>query len=368
MRKILFSLLTIGVVGATAFGASQAFFSDTETSYDNEITAGSILLDVDNAPEGEFVSVNIDDLKPSYVRWTKHVVKNTGTNPLRLWKHIAEVETFENDVNEPEQEWYTQFNEGQPKNDIDNAIEYDMYIGGSIVKVHDDYPDPTEENNWFGGQNDGGEMIISEADGITLADIESVYVYLGELAPGDEITVWQSYHMKDETENWAQTDSVQFDIEFYGEQVNGTGPATTSLLLENKTANWDPIIGDGIWGILKWAGDGSTFDFSNTLEAHGLQPDTAYSLIYYADPWPGNNPGALLGAGTSDESGDLIIAADPDLGMDLPDPADANYPDGAKLWLVPSSDYDATNYKLNAWNPSDYLFEYNLITYDDLDV
>jgi len=48
MKKILLSLLTVGAVGALAFGASQAFFSDTETSTGNTFTAGKLDLGIDN--------------------------------------------------------------------------------------------------------------------------------------------------------------------------------------------------------------------------------------------------------------------------------------------------------------------------------
>ena len=48
MKRILLSLLTVGAVGALAFGASQAFFSDTETSTGNTFTAGELDLQVDN--------------------------------------------------------------------------------------------------------------------------------------------------------------------------------------------------------------------------------------------------------------------------------------------------------------------------------
>jgi hypothetical protein len=49
----------------------------------------------------------------------------------------------------------------------------------------------------------------------------------------------------------------------------------------------------------------------------------------------------------------------------MPDPADANHPTGAKIWLVLSSDYDSGSNSMTAWNPNEYLFEYNLIKYDD---
>ena len=48
MKKILVSLVILGAVGALAFGASQAFFNDTETSKGNVLAAGAIDLKVDN--------------------------------------------------------------------------------------------------------------------------------------------------------------------------------------------------------------------------------------------------------------------------------------------------------------------------------
>lgn len=48
MKKILLSLLTIGTVGSIVFGATSAFFSDTETSTGNLIQAGKLDLKVDS--------------------------------------------------------------------------------------------------------------------------------------------------------------------------------------------------------------------------------------------------------------------------------------------------------------------------------
>ena len=382
MKRIFVSILTIAIVAVVGFAVTRAFFSDTETSEGNNITAGTIDISVnENNPWSE--PVTISDMKPSYVRWTRHVVRNVGNNPLKLWKHIKDVTTDNNGWSESECSdangaWVApNLCEGQESTDnIDEYIEYDMYIGGTVSG--------DESNNWLGGQNTGGQVVISETAGVTVANIESIFVFLGELAPNDdeeggpdEVVVWQSYHMKDETGNWAQTDEMTFDIEFLAQQLNapnptsavhgGTGPQ--ALLLENKefATDWDPII-DGTWGVLHWAGDGPTFDFDATLEAHGLQASTGYTLIYYADPWAGNNPGAWLGAGTSTPGGDLTISANPDLGIDLPDPADANSPTGAKIWLVKSADYNsgtAATGPMTAWNPSQYLFEYNLIKYND---
>lgn len=134
--------------------------------------------------------------------------------------------------------------------------------------------------------------------------------------------------------------------------------------LWEKDATWK-IVEDGAWGKLKYNPEGSTFDF--VFNGHGLEADTEYSLIYYADPWPGDN-GALIASGTSNESSDIHLMGSRELNMDLPDPSDANYPDGAKIWLVLSSDYDAVGHKMTDWNPDEYLFEHALITYDDIEI
>lgn len=49
MKKILFSLIVIGVVSAIAVSSTGAFFSDAETSTGNTFTAGTIDLKIDNS-------------------------------------------------------------------------------------------------------------------------------------------------------------------------------------------------------------------------------------------------------------------------------------------------------------------------------
>ena len=102
------------------------------------------------------------------------------------------------------------------------------------------------------------------------------------------------------------------------------------------------------------------------FNGHQLEANTGYSLIYYADPWPGNNPGALIASGATCDDGTINLVDRVNLGMNLPHPDDAN--NGAKIWLVLSSDYDGLEWKMTGWHPTEYLFENNLITYVDTDV
>lgn len=181
--------------------------------------------------------------------------------------------------------------------------------------------------------------------------------------------------------NIAQTDSMTADIAFRVVQARNnpnfvcgnvaplvSGPGSHTLRLENETevvgGPWT-IINDNKFAALTWNGDGNTFDYS--LTAQGLTPATSYSLIYYADGFPGNNPGAFIGSFTTNGAG--AIASGPqivNLGVDLPTLPDGNFAIGAKIWLVLSSDYNSGTKSMTAWNPSQYLFEGNVyIHYDD---
>ena len=78
---------------------------------------------------------------------------------------------------------------------------------------------------------------------------------------------------------------------------------------------------------------------------------------------------------TTDGCGSVFVAGSIDLGTDLPNSDDDNYSSpcqcdpcpGAKIWLVPSADYNAGTCAMIAWNPTLYLYEFNSITYDDTD-
>lgn len=48
MKRILFSLMTVVVLGGLGFGVTRAFFSDSEKSVGNKFTAGSLDLQIDS--------------------------------------------------------------------------------------------------------------------------------------------------------------------------------------------------------------------------------------------------------------------------------------------------------------------------------
>lgn len=154
------------------------------------------------------------------------------------------------------------------------------------------------------------------------------------------------------------------------------------IMLENKDSSWATLNGDDRFAMLTYYVMKDEFNYS--VSAFGLDANTDYSIIYYADKpdrfadWGGDNPGALIGTFTTDGTGDATDTGSTELDMNLPSSPDANIdeniycigePDayavcyGAKIWIVPSSDYAKP--ALTAWNPTDYLFETDLMHYYD---
>jgi hypothetical protein len=162
-----------------------------------------------------------------------------------------------------------------------------------------------------------------------------------------------------------------------------------------------PSVGTGPWpifpnndrsGVLNYSLWGKTFDFS--FHGRNLLPGKSYTLIYYPDPWPGTDL-ICLGSGQSNSPsqkskksghggdkapGNIEIHGKIDIGTSLPAGYDANFNPvspsgavGAKIWLVLSDDVQCTatspqHTQMLKWNPTAYLFEYNLIVYQNQDI
>jgi hypothetical protein len=138
-------------------------------------------------------------------------------------------------------------------------------------------------------------------------------------------------------------------------------------LIQKDTTTWTRLP-DGVSGTLKYNPEGSEFQFE--FYAEGLA-DGDYNLMYYADGVNWLQSAKFIASGTS-TGGILDFSGSVELNMDLPRPADANYPTGAKIWLIPSGDFlyeDANGFGwINNAHWDDYLWEHHLITYDDTDI
>jgi len=367
MKKIAISLGIIGVVGAIVIGGTIAYFSDTETSTGNTFSTGVIDIDI-NDQNPWTKSWNITDMKPCETGYITFNINNPGKNPVNVWKTVKVTGTVDTPISEPECVYGGGVWDGQSGAcDVDSITPSWHYTAKSNLQGWMNYdlsvkvPIADNSNDWY-------QTIYKDEDNVRISDINNQSIFLGMIPAGGSMKVTQSYHLVPETGNWAQSDTMNFDITIYAEQLKG------ELVLENKT-------GDPDWQIVDEANDikatltynltSPTFDYSLTGKAP--LKNTRYCLIYYADPWPGD--GVLIGCGnTASDNRTISFSDSVDLGIDLPDwttYADENHPEGAKIWLVKSEDYDDGNEgngRMTAWNPEDYLFETGLITYDDTDI
>jgi len=335
MKRILMSVLTIGLVSSVSFGATRALFTDTETSHANTFTTGTIDISVGDEPWTD--GFELLDMKPSYTNYINFTVHNDGTNPANITKVVGDVQTGEGEMSEPEclaesGTWEGDHCKGaQARDNIDTVIGYDLW-----VEIYSGDPAHGAPVVWH-------QMLYN--DDVTISDIANKDMFLGMLPAGWYMKVYQSYHMRQDTGNWAQGDTMSFNITLNAEQLTGT------LVLEDKSGDpdWDINQSSAAKGTLTYEMSSPTFkfDFSGVAPTPGVE----YTLVIGDNPW---DAGQTLGTGMADGSGNVTISGDTELGRSY---------DHAKVWLILSSDWNGS--KMIGWHGSEYLYETGLIEYRD---
>lgn len=347
MKNITKSLLMITAVAALAIGGTVAYFSDTETSTGNTITAGIIDIRVDDPTTWKYT---ITDMKPGYVDYSNFTVKNDGNNPVNVWKKVSNAVTDENGITEPEcvaygGTWTVDVNNtngmkgtcsgGTAYNNLASVIDYDLSV---VVK------DSQGKEIW-------NQTLYNEDK--TIAQINAMGgngTFLGMIPVGGSMEVTESYHMIEEATNKNQSDKMTFDITLYGEQLEGT------VVLENKdntSSSWRVMAEDNYTGTLTYKVKDPEFDYSFTGKAP--LANTTYVLAAGYDG--GTNVDTYLGKATTDGDGNISFNDSIELGKDMKN---------VKVWLLPETNW---NNGTIVWSQMDkWLWETGLIWYDDTDV
>ena len=363
MKKILISLSIIAAVAAIVVGATTAYFSDTETSAGNTFSAGTIDIRVEGDNFTWTEPAVLEDMKPCYTDYFNFTIYNDGSdpNPVNVWKKLADVHTDEGVMSEPECEaeggtWvnYGDHCKGEAaKSDINTIINYDLY-----VEVYNSQ-----------GQKIWWQTILTDADGVTVADIVNNFpdgLYLGMIPAGGYMKVTQSYHMQDPDTptNWAQGDKMYFNIEINAVQLRG------NAWLENKEGAepWKVILDDtsdkktdsnDINGTLTYKVKNPTFDFTFS----GKAPLTGHEYYLIAGGTPNGSswdPDTEIASFTTDGNGDFNVSGNVELNKDLKD---------GKVWAVPKENWDGTKVTWSGWPgcANNFLWETGLIWYEDTD-
>ena len=205
MKKIIplvASMMLILVVGIFAGSITMAYFNDTETSYGNTLTAGTLDLQVDGQDDPHVANFDLVDLKPGDgagnlkpaggpgLHWT---VKNVGSIPGVLTVTIMNVVNKENGQNEPEAL-------------VDSTVgELEGELGSKIrIQV------------WRGGIWTYEEATLNQINGKAIVPGYGSPVILGS---GVQTTIEISWCVFDTAGNEIQSDSVSFDVVFQLDQV-----------------------------------------------------------------------------------------------------------------------------------------------------
>lgn len=251
MKRLALSFITIGIIATTAFGFSGAFFSDTETSTGNVLSAGAIDLRIDNtsyyngatssATSWELSDLtiqkffNFDDIKPGDVG-EDTISIHVNTNDAWMCADLTLTSDDENTIN-PVESLAGDVTDGSGSGELADRINFLWWAddGDNVLE--------TNETVLPGGPL--GALSVGQTANIRLADSTgSIWgtgpvpgnstKYIGKawcfgeisaspLPPGDSLTPANStggVTCDGSAEgNQTQTDSVTADITFEAVQA-----------------------------------------------------------------------------------------------------------------------------------------------------
>ena len=338
-KKFLIRLGMIVTVVAIAIGGTVAYFSDTEVSGNNVSSAGTFDIVEDG---GLTQSYSFADMYPGKdPEEIKFTLNNKGSLPMRVWMIIKNVSNEENGILDSEQDWYDA--NGGVKNDLDSAVVYALNVDGNLA--------------------------LEQEAGITVGQVKDSYVNLvktdigitspqyGILDSGEDIEINQKFYLPPETDNWAQSDIMNIEIEILAQQIDAQEPVKQLSFMQNKEAGGG-FGTDGTTGVLKY--DSMAPEFNYDFVGRGLISGMNYNLVYSPDPWS-NQRRVLSNIIVADGDGKIDISGQSvDVG-DLPMINDDNSPYGAKIWLVTSNQLlntTAGDYSSLDWDDTEnWLFD-----------
>ncbi|NHN61156.1 MULTISPECIES: TasA family protein [Halorussus] len=196
-RKVLGSLGVIGVASAGAGAGTFAYFSDTESSTGNTISAGTLNLTADGNDGSATTTVSVDDVAPGETGSDSTTLVNAGSVSGYLNFDVAPISNRENGVIDPE-EGSSGENGGDPGElgaVLDVRYGFDTTGDGAIdVPVVDTTDKPYEAVERTGGAEYNPNLPLSANGG-----------------SADFVVDWA---LPSDAGNAVQGDGVEFDATF----------------------------------------------------------------------------------------------------------------------------------------------------------
>jgi predicted ribosomally synthesized peptide with SipW-like signal peptide len=184
-KKLLASIVVIGILAFAIGWGTYSYFSDTETSTGNTFSAGTLDLKVDGKDNPLDVYFNVANVKPGESGSKTIALKNDGTIGGTAKIHIKNVANSEGE---------------NPESETDTAEPGDLgkYL---VLKI------------WYDAEGDGFEaddLIVTDE----VNDLNSVLTTLGALGAGLTRNVKIDWELPSGVGNDVMGDIVTFDIEF----------------------------------------------------------------------------------------------------------------------------------------------------------
>ncbi|WP_415382389.1 TasA family protein [Halosimplex sp. TS25] len=181
-RQVLGAAVAVGLGGTAAGAGTMAAFSDTESSSDNAVQAGTLDLTLDG--ENQTVTfLNQTDVTPGEQGSATVSLGNAGTIPGVPEIEVAGVSSTENG-------FYGKEN-GQDGSPNDGELDEYLEIRASL--------DGTEIVGWTGAD------LLAEGQ---------TYTASSTIQGGDSIPFTVEWRLPNDTSNMAQSDGFSFDLTF----------------------------------------------------------------------------------------------------------------------------------------------------------
>jgi hypothetical protein len=196
--KVLASMMTIWLAVAIISGGTYAKLTTTAQPMVTNLDLKVNQSDDPNVP----VLVTIEDLKPSYVKYSDIDVNSNATG--KMWVHLILVGCSDGIETEPELL-------EDPNNNLFPVTDFDLSVESGS----------------------GTNIIIPIEDHITLEDAESCWIPLGQYK---DAKLHESFHLQDQVTNWAQGDKCYITEEF------GVTELVSPFPPSGRARVWDPTL------------------------------------------------------------------------------------------------------------------------------
>lgn len=229
--RILISLLVMALSAALIGGATMAWFTDSAESAPVTMTAGTLLIDIDNAGVAESNTVVLENLNPGdEVDYTFDVL-NVGTKRLIFTGLLC--------YNEETGDWDNEmlYDKGYGSKQLSEVLLMDVTVVGQASPFY---------SGTLAGFVNGTDSLGGYPSGLLPDDLTNPPIVFGEagLDPGDELSYEVKFTLPTETNNDYQGSSIKLALSVmakqihedaeYGEFVCPLCPPFPSSNLQNK--------------------------------------------------------------------------------------------------------------------------------------